>query len=166
MLSLSSADLFPFCLSSPSALHRLHILVFCLSSADLLSFSLSSHSTLHHHHLPVLSISIYLSSPSALHHLHLLVFCVCRLLILFLFLSIFTQRPTPSSASRSLCRPLILFLSLYLHTAPYTIITFPFLFGVMFGDAGHGVIMLAAALFMVLKEKSIMKNGIKGEVRN
>lgn len=37
----------------------------------------------------------------------------------------------------------------------YTIATFPFLFAVMFGDAGHGVIMLIAALSMILREKKI-----------
>lgn len=40
---------------------------------------------------------------------------------------------------------------------PFTIITFPFLFGVMFGDMGHGIVMTLAAAYMIWKEKQLAK---------
>ncbi|XP_058128493.1 V-type proton ATPase 116 kDa subunit a 1-like isoform X2 [Anopheles coustani] len=42
--------------------------------------------------------------------------------------------------------------------ALYTIITFPFLFAIMFGDLGHGFILLILGLWMVLWEKTLDKN--------
>eukprot|EP00300_Choanocystis_sp_HF-7_P014306 c18642_g1_i1.p2 GENE.c18642_g1_i1~~c18642_g1_i1.p2 ORF type:complete len:796 (+),score=198.82 c18642_g1_i1:81-2468(+) len=39
----------------------------------------------------------------------------------------------------------------------FTIVTFPFLFGVMFGDIGHGTMLLMFALLMVWKEKEIAR---------
>uniref|UniRef100_A0A3B1JP00 V-type proton ATPase subunit a n=2 Tax=Astyanax mexicanus TaxID=7994 RepID=A0A3B1JP00_ASTMX len=42
-----------------------------------------------------------------------------------------------------------------MNPAPYTIITFPFLFAVMFGDLGHGVLMTCAALYLVLRESRL-----------
>ncbi|XP_054462808.1 V-type proton ATPase 116 kDa subunit a isoform X1 [Anoplopoma fimbria] len=43
-----------------------------------------------------------------------------------------------------------------INPAPYTIITFPFLFAVMFGDLGHGALMTCAALYLVLRESRLM----------
>jgi vacuolar-type H+-ATPase subunit I/STV1 len=39
----------------------------------------------------------------------------------------------------------------------FSIMTFPFLFAVMFGDVGHGLLMLAFALFLVINEKKFLK---------
>ena len=48
--------------------------------------------------------------------------------------------------------------------AVFTIITFPFWFGVMFGDAGHGVVVLAFAIWMVLQEKQLEAKRIDSEI--
>jgi V-type H+-transporting ATPase subunit a len=39
--------------------------------------------------------------------------------------------------------------------SPFTIITFPFLFAVMFGDLGHGTLMAITAFMLILKEKQL-----------
>lgn len=50
-------------------------------------------------------------------------------------------------------------------TAPYTIITFPFLFAVMFGDMGHGVLMTCAALYLVIRESRLLAQKSDNEVQ-
>src|SRR5205823_12262538 len=45
----------------------------------------------------------------------------------------------------------------------FTIITFPFLFAVMFGDFGHGIFVTLFALYLVIFEKKLAGPG-KGEV--
>lgn len=39
----------------------------------------------------------------------------------------------------------------------FTVITFPFLFAIMFGDWGHGIFMFLIALYLCVCEKSLMK---------
>eukprot|EP00126_Sphaerothecum_destruens_P009703 Sdes_comp20561_c0_seq1m15411 len=46
----------------------------------------------------------------------------------------------------------------------FAIITFPFLFAVMFGDFGHGLLMTLFALFLLLKEKSLINYRGGGEM--
>ncbi|KAJ8344741.1 hypothetical protein SKAU_G00289340 [Synaphobranchus kaupii] len=53
-----------------------------------------------------------------------------------------------------------------MNPAPYTIITFPFLFAVMFGDLGHGVLMTCAALYLVLRETRLLSQKNDNEMFN
>uniref|UniRef100_A0A0N5AD15 V-type proton ATPase subunit a n=1 Tax=Syphacia muris TaxID=451379 RepID=A0A0N5AD15_9BILA len=53
-----------------------------------------------------------------------------------------------------------------INPAPYTMITFPFLFAIMFGDCGHGLIMLIAALWFIYKEKQIEAARVSDEIFN
>lgn len=48
--------------------------------------------------------------------------------------------------------------------APFSIITFPFLFAVMFGDFGHGFIMMLSGLALIYYEKIIYGMKVKNEV--
>lgn len=51
-----------------------------------------------------------------------------------------------------------------MNPAPYTIITFPFLFAVMFGDTGHGLLMALFGGWMILKEKPLTAKKSDSEV--
>ncbi|XP_075579219.1 V-type proton ATPase 116 kDa subunit a 1 isoform X30 [Pelecanus crispus] len=53
-----------------------------------------------------------------------------------------------------------------INPAPYTIITFPFLFAVMFGDFGHGILMTLIAVWMVLRESRILSQKSDNEIWN
>lgn len=46
----------------------------------------------------------------------------------------------------------------------FAVVTFPFLFAVMFGDIGHGFITLIFALGMIAFERKLARAGL-GEVR-
>ncbi|KAK9881875.1 hypothetical protein WA026_018073 [Henosepilachna vigintioctopunctata] len=53
-----------------------------------------------------------------------------------------------------------------MNPSPYTIITFPFLFAVMFGDLGHGIILTLFAAWMVIKEKPLAAKKSDNEIWN
>ncbi|KAK6026232.1 V-type ATPase subunit family protein [Ostertagia ostertagi] len=51
-----------------------------------------------------------------------------------------------------------------LNPAPYTIISFPFIFACMFGDLGHGLLMFLCGLYFVVREKNLINRNIKDEI--
>jgi V-type H+-transporting ATPase subunit a len=52
-----------------------------------------------------------------------------------------------------------------INPAVFAIITFPFLFAVMFGDLGHGILMSLAAYFLIWKERELSRSK-GGEIFN
>ena len=44
--------------------------------------------------------------------------------------------------------------------AVFSMVTFPFLFAIMFGDLGHGIIMLLFAIYMVANERAMGKQDL------
>ncbi|KAK1160288.1 V-type proton ATPase 116 kDa subunit a isoform X1 [Acipenser oxyrinchus oxyrinchus] len=53
-----------------------------------------------------------------------------------------------------------------INPAPYTIITFPFLFAVMFGDFGHGILLTCFGVWLVLRESRILSQKNDNEMFN
>lgn len=53
-----------------------------------------------------------------------------------------------------------------INPAVFTIVTFPFLFGVMFGDLGHGAIMASVAGLLIYFEKQLLASGLSEMTRN
>lgn len=53
-----------------------------------------------------------------------------------------------------------------INPAPYTIITFPFLFAVMFGDLGHGLLMTLFAVWLIIRESRILSQKSDNEMFN
>jgi len=51
-----------------------------------------------------------------------------------------------------------------LNPAPYAVATFPFLFAVMFGDLGHGLIVAITAAYLILAEKKLAKTAEASEI--
>ncbi|ORX76949.1 V0/A0 complex, 116-kDa subunit of ATPase [Basidiobolus meristosporus CBS 931.73] len=48
----------------------------------------------------------------------------------------------------------------------FTVITFPFLFSVMFGDMGHGLLLAVFGLYLISKEQSFEGGGVLGILHN
>lgn len=51
-----------------------------------------------------------------------------------------------------------------INPAVFSIITFPFLFSIMFGDIGHGILYCCFAAFLIIRENKFSPQTVKGEV--
>lgn len=51
-----------------------------------------------------------------------------------------------------------------INPAVFTAITFPFLFGVMYGDIGHGACLFSAGLYLILTERRLVTDPSMGEM--
>jgi len=47
-----------------------------------------------------------------------------------------------------------------INPAVFSCITFPFLFGIMYGDIGHGLIITLTAAYFIIREKQLMASGL------
>ena len=66
------------------------------------------------------------------------------------------------SITEYLC--IIIIVVIIIITAIFSIITFPFLFSVMFGDAGHGFLMLLFSMYICINQKKLQKTADNNEV--
>ena len=48
--------------------------------------------------------------------------------------------------------------------ALFTIVTFPFLFGIMYGDIGHGVCLFAFGCYLIANQRKLAKDAAESEV--